>query len=256
MPHTPADLFQTDKFNFSAFPPATPKNRLCGVYLYQRGNLYYFRYAFPSAIKARLGYSELRVSLKTGYIREAKRLAAVLAGDLKMTLSGDFMLTYQEIRARMHRLLQDLLLRDGQQLGSRAINFPELDLEITPAELHASIINLYKRTMADESLLLALADRCIPRLIEKGVFAEEEVTGENRLVIAKAFGEMEITFHDILRKKDEGDFLAEAQVLSSLPPFATPAAEVAGVADKYPTVSYSQAMEKYIQDQCCPAKVR
>ena len=96
--------------------------------------------------------------------------------------------------------------------------------------------------------MLELADRCVPRLIEKGVFTPEEVTDDNRLIIAKAFGEMEITFNDILRKKEEGDFLAETQVLFTLPPSA-PQPTASSATEAPAAVLFSQAMEKYIQDK-------
>ena len=142
------------------------------------GELVLFRYAFPDDVRARVGHSGIRLSLKTGYLREAIPIAAVLANALKLTLSGDCMLTYHEIRSHLHRLLQKLLMRDAQQFGSRNISFPELGLEITSAELYASTAFLYKKKIADESLLLELADRCVPRLIEKGVFTLEEVTDD------------------------------------------------------------------------------
>ena len=225
-----------------------PKERKYGTYLYRRDNLYYFRLIFPDDVKSKLGCSEIRLSLKTGYLREAKRYATILTGALKMALSGDFMLTYHEIRSRMHRLLQDLLMKDAQQLGSRNISFPELELEITPAELYSHTVHLYKQKIADESLLRELADRCVPRLIEKGIFSAEEVTDDNKLVIAKAFGEMEITYNDVLRKKEEGDFLAETHVLSTLLPSALQPAVPAAV-EKTVSVLFSQAIEKYVQEK-------
>lgn len=151
--------------------------------------------------------------------------------------------------------MQEMLLRDGQQFGPRGVNIPELDLEISPMELYTSTLNLYRRTMADESLLLELAERCVPQLIKKGLFTQEEVTEDNKILIARAFGEMEITLHDILRKKEEGDFLAEAHTLGPLlssaaaPVASESAGSTIAVAASTPAVLYSQAMEKYIQDK-------
>lgn len=247
---------QLNTHNLPAFSLANgnPKERPYSTYLYRRGNLYYFRYTFPDAIKTKVGRAEFRISLKTAYLREAKHLAAALLGALKIVLTGDFMLTYQEIRSRIHRLLQEMLLRDGQQFGPRGVSIPELDLEISPVELYTSTLDLYRRTIADESLLLQLADSCVPQLIKKGLFTQEEVTEDNKILIARAFGEMEITLHDILRKKEEGDFLAEAHTLGPLLSSAAPAVSgsvggTAVVEASAPTVLYSQAMEKYIQDK-------
>ena len=103
--------------SFQTFPTlarTSPRERQYGTYLYQRRSLYYFRYAFPDDVRARVGHNGIRPSLKTGYLREARHIAAVLANALKLTLSGDCMLTYHEIRSRLHRLLQKLLMRDAQ----------------------------------------------------------------------------------------------------------------------------------------------
>ena len=181
-----------------ALSTTRPKERQYGTYLYRRGNLYYFRLIFPDDVKAQVGNSEIRLSLKTGYLREAKRYAAILTGALKMALSGDCMLTYHEIRSRMHRLLQDLLMRDAQEFGSYHISLPKINLEITPTELYSGDIKLLQRTIADESLLRIMADRCIPGLIKKGIFSSDEVTDDNKLLIAKAYGETQIALHNIL----------------------------------------------------------
>jgi integrase len=136
----------------------------------------------------KLGCDEIRLSLKTGYFREAKRLATVLSGALKMALSGDHMLSsYQKIRSRMDRLLQDFTIRDTQPLDSPSIKIPEWDLNIT--------------------------------------------------------------LHEILQKRYEGDFLTERQVLTSPPSTPVPVPAKNEVTEQPVPVMYSQAMEKYIQDK-------
>ena len=50
-------------------------------YLYRKRNIYYFRYVLPKHMRKSLGGTEIRLSLRTAYIREAKRLANKLHFD-------------------------------------------------------------------------------------------------------------------------------------------------------------------------------
>lgn len=68
-------------------PNTRPKERQYGTCLYRRGNLYYFRLIFPDDVKAQVGNSEIRLSLKTGYLWEAKRYAAVFRAKASTNLN-------------------------------------------------------------------------------------------------------------------------------------------------------------------------
>ncbi|WP_368482910.1 DUF6538 domain-containing protein [Desulfovibrio sp. DV] len=64
------------------------------------GNLYPFRYAFPTAYRDLLGHAEIRISLQTGYVREARHRASGLYAML-LKLIGGGVLDYQELRAQL-----------------------------------------------------------------------------------------------------------------------------------------------------------
>lgn len=55
-----------------------------------------------------LGGTEIRLSLRTAYIREAKRLADKLHDALRTDLQGQLMLTLQEIKKRLAALVSNL----------------------------------------------------------------------------------------------------------------------------------------------------
>ena len=89
------------------------------TYLYLKGNLYYFRYAFPKACRDLLGHAEIRISLKTGYVREARHRASGLYA-LLLKLIGGGLLDYQEIRSQLVQWLACLLEGpDKQPIWSR-----------------------------------------------------------------------------------------------------------------------------------------
>nr|WP_321257907.1 site-specific integrase [uncultured Pseudodesulfovibrio sp.] len=78
------------------------------THVYLKKNIYYFRYAFPLADKERLGYSEIRLSLRTAYKREALEYAKILYAELKGALMGSSTLTYSEIKIRLLNKLKEL----------------------------------------------------------------------------------------------------------------------------------------------------
>ena len=77
-------------------------------YLYRKRNIYYFRYVLPKHMRKLLGGTEIRLSLRTAYIREAKRLADKLHDALRTDLQGQLMLTLQEIKKRLAALVSNL----------------------------------------------------------------------------------------------------------------------------------------------------
>lgn len=82
--------------------------RRAPTHVYLKGNIYYFRYAFPLADKQRLGYSEIRLSLGTAYKRKALEHATILYAELKGALMGNSTLTYFEIKLRLLSKLKEL----------------------------------------------------------------------------------------------------------------------------------------------------
>lgn len=86
----------------------SPTSKRTSTHVYLKKNIYYFRYAFPLADKERLGYSEIRLSLRTAYKREALEYAKILYAELKGGLMGNSALTYSEIKLRLLNKLKEL----------------------------------------------------------------------------------------------------------------------------------------------------
>ena len=55
-------------------PAGARKRGRPGSHLYLKSNVYYFRYVFVEPYAERIGRSEIRLSLRTGYARKAKCL--------------------------------------------------------------------------------------------------------------------------------------------------------------------------------------
>lgn len=95
-------------------------------YLYQKGNIYYFRYVLPKERQLVLGGKEIRLSLRTPYLRQARLYIAKLYSTLLFLLQEEPMLKLQEIKRRLAHLLLEDIERQAKALellkNNKAIN--------------------------------------------------------------------------------------------------------------------------------------
>jgi len=56
-------------------------------HLYLKGTTYYFRHSVPHDLRDSLGRSEIRMSLQTGYLTEARPKARILTSGVKQILA-------------------------------------------------------------------------------------------------------------------------------------------------------------------------
>ena len=82
------------------------------AYLCLKRSIYYFRYALPREPRLHWGRSELRLSLRTSYLRAARFRARMLLAEVEKMFLEENMLEYREIRRRMNILLQRMLAQD------------------------------------------------------------------------------------------------------------------------------------------------
>lgn len=78
--------------------------------LYLKGNMYYFRYVIPKDVRKTFGLSEVRLSLGTGYLHEARPKARLLAVEVKRRVkkarSGEM---YESVKDMMQDYLRKML---------------------------------------------------------------------------------------------------------------------------------------------------
>lgn len=92
--------------------PETRKNfaiNRSARYLYLRGSIFYFRYAFPKDFREKFGHSEIRMSLRTGFVHQARKLARHLSACLEGLLMSGEDKTYEELRAEVVAQLEPTL---------------------------------------------------------------------------------------------------------------------------------------------------
>ena len=190
-------------------------------HLYLKGNFYYFRVRFSDKLRKRLGYTEFRLNLGTGHIRQAKILAGLLYAQLINLLKGPKMLNYQEIKRRMNRLLQIMLEVEQNDL-SPLPNYDSLS-QAAGFEFNSEIIAdgyaLICKTIPSggTKAFARHGASVLVQLVQAGVFTREEIekiSEENMMQIVKAYFQMLTSYQVLLAKRVRGDFISEDQVLS------------------------------------------
>lgn len=83
------------KARSSSLPPA---HRKATDHLYLRGTVYYFRYAFPKRLREKFGQTEIRISLRTGLLHQARKLSRRLWSRLEEEVMPDRQRTLDEIK--------------------------------------------------------------------------------------------------------------------------------------------------------------
>ena len=232
------------------------------AYLCLKRSIYYFRYALPKEPRLHWGRSELRLSLRTSYLRTARFRARMLLAEVEKTFLEDTMLEYREIRRRMNILLQRMLAQDHADLSEKkALTIG--DTTIPYDQLRASQAAMLL-CWNSEKALEKLAPTCLVDLFKSGAFTWEELSEENYLQIVKAYNEMQITMHRIEVARLRGDFLLEEEIVGrdygKLPCEIEKTAEtevssvpmqvaVEALPPKKNALLYSDAMDRYIHQK-------
>ena len=229
------------------------------AYLYRKRNIYYFRYALPKTLKQHWGCSEVRISLRTAYLRVAKFRARMMYAEIAKTVLDVTMLEYKEIRRRMNILLQRLLDADHKDISKReGISYPDGD--ITYARMCELQAQVYACWNNDEDRLIELGSEVIEPLLLNRIFHPDEIIGENdsqtrenMLQILKACNETLVTLQQILAARARGDFLMEEQIMGQdfgkLPHQENDSAPEPPIAPSGASLLYSEAMERYISEK-------
>jgi hypothetical protein len=185
-------FFQTTDFCFDLSQKKTPPKSRTSIktvptHVYLKNNIYYFRYAFPLVYKKRLGYSEVRLSLRTGYKRQAQEYARILYGNLMELLMVTPELDCSTIKIRLNNLLLKLMKRidheDNLKL-SVPLTSPGTKPVLSYPDLSKSR-EIFKEV--SNGILVQLdEDRVLTQLNEDGALSELE-TSKNRETIIRSY---------------------------------------------------------------------
>jgi len=186
-----------------------------GSHLYLKSNVYYFRYAFVEPYAERIGRSEIRLSLRTGYARKAKCLSGRIFNELLSLLEEKPMLDYLEIRRRLNNCLVKMLAEDDMDISKRSPkNYS--GKQLSPADYSAEVSQILQLSDNNPEELSDLALVVAQDLIKEGIFQPDEITDSNIMYIAKIYNRMRIIYHKVICKRESCDYMYEIPIFSSL----------------------------------------
>ncbi|WP_418447482.1 DUF6538 domain-containing protein, partial [Bilophila wadsworthia] len=153
--------------NSSSSSPSFP------AYLYRRGDIFYFRLRIPTGKQGKDVPSELRISLRTSYVRKANSLARHIYSELQALLQRG--VDYQTIRKRLNGLLRVLLEKNNRQPDSPIVDVSGID-EISHEEYSLRLFqNTHQLLLKSKKNLEWNINKIIPLLIYSGLFTEKEL---------------------------------------------------------------------------------
>ena len=149
------------------FPAATPSSGKVArsrvpSHLYRKGQIYYFRFVLPRVMQKELGGVEIRLSLRTAYLREAKILADRLYLAMTAELQKTPPLPLPEIKKRLAILVAKLAEQQAATLEAVEDERPYTDGErLTAQELRDEQKAIYQsKTLQAQVYEGWIADKC------------------------------------------------------------------------------------------------
>lgn len=236
--------FQTP--SITSLPKKRKKINYAPSYLYQKGNIFYFRYRFSSKERELLQHAEIRVSLKTGFIKEAKRLARQLRAKLEGLIMDDKeKIDYSELRKKVAIELRELLASYSiknppslteiknrmnitlqkfldqmdttlyQPQKGYAIDNDDKLIQISAEQTLEQSFFLQKLMVRDpKSLLQTYFPNAIFELLQEKIFTPDELTETNIPIILNEYHKLQLTINRIQCEREKGNFGFERQFIT------------------------------------------
>jgi integrase len=232
-----------------------------------------------------LGGTEIRLSLRTGYVREAKPLADRMHDALRIDLQGQLMLTLQEIKKRLAALVTNLAELQAATFETMESDPLYGDADVAPSakelrykqkalyqdrrrqedvyerwlieKLHGPLLSsittekyheLLDRPFKSEYFFALYTERHAAFLVNRGFFSKEEIE-ENKAVIGKALMQACLMFNDYVVADEDGKTVEAQKILADYLATANPPLVPAASQPPPPAppkLFYSEAVERYI----------
>lgn len=212
-------------------------------HLYRKGSIYYFRHVIPHDLRDSLGRSEVRMSLQTGYLAEARPKARILASGVKRILTkmrnGELpMDDFDQIKVFMNDWLKRFL-KENEHIAIKKLTPPSPHTQYVPGDteriietLKALMVSKDYSTMRKYTIMAA----------EDGAFGPPDslpLSDE----FAHEFIKTLIAYYRIISHRAEGDYTFEKTILPPESAAPQPAEE------PKPQILLSEALERYKADR-------
>ena len=217
------------------------KKRGAPTYLYQKGNIYYFRYVLSKSERTLFPLREIRLSLRTGFLNPAKKMAR----QLRAITEGFFMRydaqedyqaakarlinkletfinsieaktppSIEEIKKRMDIVRQKMLDDLDATLTSppHGILFKDgKPVQVSPEEYLEHTYTIFQKPTINspKQLLAAHYPGIIIEFLKAEIFKPEELTPTSIVQILNEYGKVQLSLNRILLAREQGDYAYE-----------------------------------------------
>jgi integrase len=220
-----------------------PQIARCPNHLYRKGSIYYFRHVIPHDLRNSLGRSEIRISLQTGYLAEARPKARILALGVKQILTkmrnGELpMDDFDQIKVFMNDWLRRLL-KENEHISINNLTTPSPHTQYVPGDTE-KMIDLLKDLMVSKDY--DTMRNCMIIAAQDGTFGPPDslpLSDE----FAHEFTKALITYYRIISHRAEGDYAFEKTILPPEPVAPQPTHE------PKPKILLSEALKRYKADK-------
>lgn len=226
------------------------RNAVGTSHLLLKGRTHYFRYAVPKGCQKLLGRRELRISLCTGYIddarRKAKRLALTAHEVFTSIRQGRLSrMNADEVRYFVDRIFRMVLEQNEHHAVFGIPDYPEgQDYVRGDTEQRAAFL---KGLLARRDY--TTLDGYVDTLFEDLGF-DAPTDPQERRMLAHEIGKHLANYYDILAHRGRGDYAFEKTIYPPLPESREPlSAVVQPSPPTAPAKKLSEVIEEYVQDQ-------
>lgn len=212
-------------------------------HLYRKGSIYYFRHSIPHDMRDSLGRSEIRMSLQTGYLAEARPKARILALGVKQILtkmrSGELpMDDFDQIKVFMNDWLRRFL-KENEHVAIYNLTPPNPHLHYVPGDTE-KIIEHLKGLMVTKNYD-TMREYAI-MATEDGAFGPPQ-SFDLSDEFAHEFIKTLVAYYRIISHRAEGDYAFENTILPPEPAAPKPAHE------PKPQILLSEVLKRYKADK-------
>lgn len=225
-----------------------------GCHIYRKRNFLYYRFRLPETIRKTAGVGELRVSLRTSYIRQAQKLAADIHALTQNWLKGWNMSAkkreefserppLEALKLSIQRRLDDILSASNKvPISSESVEDRMkifLENELKKDQFSDECIIVSQQNPDGTNMLVPYDDvfdaeadkitndlnyadnyefwrsQAIFEMISNNIITEDEVSADNELMLVRIYQKYQIIYNRIKAARLRGDYSYELPFLQS-----------------------------------------
>ncbi len=198
-------------------------------YLLQKSSGHFFRYQFPKDIKALVGKSEIRYSLRTGKLSLAKSRARMIAGKIQGIVrnirksSSMAKLTAEQINKIIRQFIKDELEADEHDriMNDIPFNIDDLKTDIKVQEFNKE---LFQTALITKSKIYQ--DDYFKALLDKHGFSDVDTGSLEYKMFCREVTKAHVNISEAVQKRQRGDYKGSDTIVQHETPLPPPVPKV------------------------------